>query len=483
MRLSAIIALLSCGFSGPDAAKSEDVTGAQPPPAAAADGAKASKRGKRRDEDRVVFQWPSEEGWQTTTTGTYDYPRLDAPHVVLVIGCTVRRDQLTPYGGHPEATPFLQGLADDGARFDDAIATAPWTKAAATGLLTGRHAVSVGMVELGASRNHKVLPERVPTFAQLLHAQGWQTIGSTANPNLNVAFGLARGFERWHDSHGSVRKGQRDGMEMVTEVLDKIDHRDSSRPMFVQMMLTDTHAPRHTEAHHQAHFADSPEKLQGYQASMRKLDEAVAALGEGLTRRGLTKANTYFIFVADHGEGLLTPPHHYETHGMSLYPSIVRIPWIVQGPGIKEGHVIAGVASGVDLLPTLMTLLEIPADRELPGFDWSHQLRGKERTHRRIAWSDSFFHGTNRSSAWTINTQCQRDFGSAKPRGFGHVDGCFDRTVDPDFLEPKRIVSLERQLETWRGDRMKEFERAGTVDNAVIDKETADQLRMLGYAD
>ena len=38
-------------------------------------------------------------------------PIPDGPNVVLIIGCTVRKDQITPYGGPEGLTPFLDGMA------------------------------------------------------------------------------------------------------------------------------------------------------------------------------------------------------------------------------------------------------------------------------------------------------------------------------------------------------------------------------------
>jgi NHS family xanthosine MFS transporter len=44
-------------------------------------------------------------------------PVAERPNVVMVIGCTVRRDQLTPYGGPAHTTPLLASLAAQGTRF------------------------------------------------------------------------------------------------------------------------------------------------------------------------------------------------------------------------------------------------------------------------------------------------------------------------------------------------------------------------------
>ena len=65
-----------------------------------------------------------------------------ATNVVLVIGCTARANQTTPYGAPTHVSPFLDALAREGTRFAFAIAQAPWTRPAVTTLLTSRHATA-----------------------------------------------------------------------------------------------------------------------------------------------------------------------------------------------------------------------------------------------------------------------------------------------------------------------------------------------------
>ena len=54
------------------------------------------------------------------------------PNVVVMLGCTVRKDQMSPYGADSFITPRLDALAKSGTLFDDVIAAAPWTRAAST---------------------------------------------------------------------------------------------------------------------------------------------------------------------------------------------------------------------------------------------------------------------------------------------------------------------------------------------------------------
>jgi hypothetical protein len=86
------------------------------------------------------------------------------PNVVLVIGCTVRRDQVTPYGGASVATPFLAALAAGGARFTDGHTASAWTRASAASLLTGRPFRELGMAEPGPGPNQRFRLADPPVF-------------------------------------------------------------------------------------------------------------------------------------------------------------------------------------------------------------------------------------------------------------------------------------------------------------------------------
>lgn len=123
--------------------------------------------------------------------------KVDRPHVVLVIGCTVRADQSTVYTPDLSTTPFLAELAAEGRRFDDAVAAAPWTRAAVAAIVSGRHPAEVGIVEPEAARNDRPLPDGVLTLAEVLGDAGYTTLGVTANPNLDPHFGFDQGFSAY----------------------------------------------------------------------------------------------------------------------------------------------------------------------------------------------------------------------------------------------------------------------------------------------
>ncbi len=403
-------------------------------------------------------------------------PSMDAPSLVVVIGCTVRRDVLVPWGGPPEVAPHLSALAERGAVFDDLVAAAPWTKGSAVALLTGRHALRVGMVESDVGRNNRVLPARVSTLAERLGAAGWQTVGGTHNPNLDPVYGLARGFERYVPTDGRIVEVRPHGVDLIDAVLGEVDGVSSEAPLYLQVVLADAHAPITATPEELASLPPAPASLAVYRAAVHRLDAAVGRLLDGLEARGRDPSEMVVVFVADHGEGLGLPGESMG-HGFDLDPSLLSIPGIVAGPGVARGHRVGGITSHLDLVPTLLALLgQPPAD--LPGVDVSAALGGEASSRRSRAFSDTWFYGANRAAVVTSNWWCQEDYGSERPDRF--VAGCFDRRSDLQRARPQARLALQGDLHRWRQEGI-EAGSTFSVRDASVGDTTRSWLEALGY--
>ena len=79
-------------------------------------------------------------------------------------------------------------------------------------MLTGHHAVSLGLVQPSVDANERRLAEAVNILPERLQEKGWYTVGVTANFNLNMATGLAQGFDIYRD-YFRGRDDLRNGVE------------------------------------------------------------------------------------------------------------------------------------------------------------------------------------------------------------------------------------------------------------------------------
>ena len=247
-----------------------------------------------------VAVWASRLGAGTPSSGAGHPGTLidERPNVVLIIGCTLRRDQTSPYGAPSFTTPFLGRLAQQGAVFEHAVASAPWTRPASTAILTGFHAGQIGMVEPGTKLNRRRLPEVVETVAERLAAQGYETIGLTANPNLNRVFGFAQGFDDYFEAQGLWSDQvvvKVPALELAVEALSRVDaRRHPDAPLYLQLLTIDTHEPVEAPPRRARALARDgvPPRIGAYRVELQRWDRGLEELWQGLERRGFDDSNT-----------------------------------------------------------------------------------------------------------------------------------------------------------------------------------------------
>ncbi|MCB9687373.1 MAG: sulfatase-like hydrolase/transferase [Alphaproteobacteria bacterium] len=412
-------------------------------------------------------------------------PRPKAPegarNLVLVIGCTVRADQTTPYGGPPTTTPALMAMAERGARLGDLVTAAPWTRPASTALLTGHHAITVGMADPSPVQDELRLADDVTTLAEHLRDRGWHTVGSTTNPNLNELYGFRQGFDTWRQLARLWRQDgtKQPGSDAVRDALALLDADGVSqdRPFFLFLVLIDAHAPHDATPQELLAQADGgvPGQVVAYRATLRRFDDAVAQLVAGLEQRGFDASDTVVAVANDHGDGLGWPREAGRSHGRYLSPPAVGGVLVVTGPDIPAGTVVPGLASQVDVAPTLASLAGAPG-MPTEGTDLSGAILAGTPTGEARVFSDTWFQDVDRAAVYTPDRACQHDFGDPDAPHF--PTACFDRASDPAFAHPLPAGDALEELLQWRA------ERAGvpTVP-ARDDPEVRRQLRDLGYVD
>jgi choline-sulfatase len=91
---------------------------------------------------------------------------------------------------------------------------------------------------------------------------------------------------------------------------------------------------------------------QEYYAIISHMDEQIGRILEGLKASGLAE-NTYIFYTADHG---LSVGHHGLMGKQNMYDHSVRVPFVVNGPGITANHRITVPIYLQDLMPTTLQL-------------------------------------------------------------------------------------------------------------------------------
>lgn len=300
------------------------------------------------------------------------------PNLVLVTLDTVRADHLGAYGHAAAETPWLDRLAGEGVRFEQASAQVPLTLPSHATILSGLLPPHHGLRNNGIG----TFPGEPATLATLLSGDGYRTGAFVGAFVLDRRFGLGRGFEVYDDEitrdpgAGTVLEAERPGREVVDRALTWLGQTPQApaKPFFLWIHLYDAHAPYAPPSPWRERHPGRP-----YDGEISAVDEQVGRLLQELERRGLAD-RTVVAVAADHGEGL--GDHGEQTHGLLLYEPTLRVPLLLRGPGLPAGTVIRTPVSLVDLAPTLAGLtghsLPPPAGRALDGRDLSAALRNGE---------------------------------------------------------------------------------------------------------
>jgi glucan phosphoethanolaminetransferase (alkaline phosphatase superfamily) len=114
----------------------------------------------------------------------------ERPHVLLVVLDTVRPDRMSVHGYSRPTTPFLETFAQNAIVFDQAIADGTWTLPSHASMFTG-----TSVRRHGVGRVRGALDADLPTLAETLAQNGYNTASFSNNPLISHQTKLDRGFD------------------------------------------------------------------------------------------------------------------------------------------------------------------------------------------------------------------------------------------------------------------------------------------------
>jgi choline-sulfatase len=292
-------------------------------------------------------------------------------NVVLLTLDTLRADHLGAYGNTEVRTPHLDELAADGVVFEQAMTSAPLTLPAHSSIFTGQFPPRHGVRDNGG---FFLGPEQV-TMAELLTAQGFTSGATVGAFVLDSKWGLDQGFGTYQDDFDltnikamSLASVKRPGNEVVDLALKWMDGVADQR-FFSWLHLYDPHAPYESPEPYRSQYNGHP-----YRGAIAFTDAQVGRVLTFLKDRGLAD-RTIVVVAGDHGEGL--GEHGEETHGFFVYESAMRVPFIVYAPfSNTAGRRVTQPVRTVDILPTVLDLLQIQAPDALAGVSLAPLLTG-----------------------------------------------------------------------------------------------------------
>jgi arylsulfatase A-like enzyme len=331
--------------------------------------------------------------------------------VVVILFDALSARHVHHLGYARETTPTLDHIASQGLSFTHAFSPAPYTLASIPSLLTGtlpdRH--KVVQVERG-------LGEDAVTLAESLGAAGYQTFAAVANIKGGSLHHDDQGFEVFEELYAKVGPDGELGMRIVapgtfTGVLERwCAERDPTRPPLFYLHVLQPHLPYAPPPPHHGlwldpfytgrfkdglfaddltEFIDHGGKLRVlgptesgstgitradqdalvalYDANVHYADRALADMLGVLDEAGILE-DALLVITSDHGEALWE--HGRFGHNNDVYDEMVGVPLVLRfptGAGPEPG-LRSELVSTLDIMPTVLALLDLPAPAGLDGY-------------------------------------------------------------------------------------------------------------------
>ncbi|MCZ7583975.1 MAG: sulfatase-like hydrolase/transferase [Deltaproteobacteria bacterium] len=284
--------------------------------------------------------------------------------IVLVVVADSLKGEAPGFAGGGAATPFLDGLAAEGAVFDNYCASGAWTIPSVMSMLTG-----TWPHRLGLCRWRHPFPAHRATLLTAFAAAGFET--RCFHPYPQWGFLTLPGKTRVENSQDVA-------------AVESALRAPRGHDRFVFLLHWWTHLPyvNRELARGAWHAAcdlslDSLAKYPGRFAAMleRRYFDAVSYFSEQVLPRYVNAAasggdDVLVAVTGDHGEtwGRSLPSGRnveliYDLHGRWITDETIRVPLVLHGRG-ADGAIparrIDGMAAGVDFAPTVADLAGIP---------------------------------------------------------------------------------------------------------------------------
>lgn len=390
------------------------------------------------------------------------------PNLILVTIDTLRADRLGCYGNSRVETPNLDKLAKQGVLFENAVTHTPLTAPSHASMFTGLYPNVHKVRDTGGF----IMESPHTTMPEVLQRQGWNTAAFVGSSVLKKQFGFSRGFAVYDDEmpKADPRKivgdyAERRADEVVNKAIAWLALQ-SAKPFFLWVHVFDPHSPYNPPPPYR-------EKYRGrlYDGEVAYTDLQLGRLLAAVSKKSAPD-NTVIAVLSDHGESL--SEHGEYTHGVFLYDSTLRIPFLLSGPAVPKGLRVKQQARVVDLFPTLLELMGQKAPPGVQGTSLTPAITGKQMPES-FSYLETLYPKIN--MGWVellgIRTNRWKYIRAPKPE-------LYDLLRDPGEVtnvigtHPAEAQRLEASLKGVNGVAEK-------VKTTMVDRRTLAQLKSLGY--
>jgi len=340
-------------------------------------------------------------------------PDFSGYNVILVSFDALQAAHTSCLGYFRKTTPTIDSFAKKGYLFTNAISQSSWTVPASMSWFTSMYPSEHKVVNKYSTytEKEKVLTElaklspEVITLAQILKENGYMTGGFTGDAGVSARFGFGKGMDTYVDDRKFA------GMDHSVPPAVEWLRQNKDKKFFMFLHGYDSHGQYDPPNGYTRRFVDfkysgplkggkeeqgkfreeglekgsihlSNEDVRFWRALYdEKINDADARFREfieELKNVGLLD-KTIIIITADHGTEFYE--HKRFDHGFSLYEELVHVPLVVYLPGTPGGTKIGDQVRGIDIMPTILELLQIkpgpPLQKQMRGISLIPLIQGK----------------------------------------------------------------------------------------------------------
>ena len=391
--------------------------------------------------------------------------------------------------------------------FENAIAQAAWTLPSHMSMLTGLYSSRHGVINTSFRLSKSTL-----TLADILYERGYRTAAFTGGGFVSKKYNYHT-FEVFDDSGGSSGRNFNKMLDWLNINSDEkfflfwhnfLPHIPYTPPEEYDIFSDKNYAGIVNVDYDEneplcADLKDDDEKYQGcikktswyytmlvdkvdetdlehiqakYDGDILWMDEMFREIMGRLEERGVIK-KTIIIFTSDHGESFAERKTQKRIgHGI-MYQEVLQVPLIIRIPGQTQHIRINSIVESVDILPTILDILDIEQPNGLDGKNLIPLIKDPDTGG--VGYSEHF---NNRIEYSIIHQNLKMIY---KKENSGDVFELYDLITDPH--ERNNIFGLNKSIDEYVTGKLfsKIPEKIATTEEVVLDNKTKERRRELGY--
>lgn len=449
------------------------------------------------------------------------------PNLIFVFSDQQSSDMLGCYGNRDIITPNLDRMAREGVRFNHCVSNSPVCTPYRGILLSGQHSLYNGAF----ANDLQMLPGNGNYLGEVLRDGGYHTgyygkwhlyggervRGIPPGPcrygfddeflsnNCTTLYDAKRAYYWSQDGKEKILYGDWEPYAQTKQALDFID-RHAGKPfaLFVSWHPPHNwggnkhagyHAPEDLLAlydpaklHLRPTVEDTPhtrQMYQGHMAMITGIDRCMGMLFEKLKERGLAE-NTIVIFTSDHGD--LLASYGWKKNKGRAEAGSCRVPLLIRWPAQLKPGVSDLLVGAIDLMPTLLGLLDLRVPRTCQGRDASRAIING--TDDGVDMQPLYFMPTNWRGVYTKRYTYSESLHDSDERGVDDrelFNVLYDRQNDPwetrNLFHDPEAAGIRRQLHEATLGQMARFGDTGMRCREILRRVTGSEAEsQLGLA-